>query len=85
MSRNNKYPQINEHRDQGPGAQCGPCANLKLDTGATHWVRVEFTYMRGEDEVAKVCPIHLAEIRCMCNHKNRGKPWPTFWQDGVWK
>ena len=79
-----KYPRINSTRKKGPGALCQPCERLKLETPATTDVCMEFTYMRGEDEFARVCDIHLAEIRLMTNHDNRGKPWPTFWQ-GFWK
>lgn len=60
MSRNRKYPYI---QDDGSlkgevGIECEGC-----DKPATHWVRLAWSYMRGEDESAYACHRHFNMAR----------------------
>lgn len=84
MSKRDKYPRIHNERKKGPGASCEPCEELGLETGATHDVCMEFTYMRGEDEFTRVCEIHLNEIRQLVHPEKRSRHWP-LWFQGIWK
>lgn len=87
MSRRNRdrYPRLHSetvvHRDKHP--ICKPCRKLGQDREAVAYMRVEFTYMRGEDEVTQCCDEHRDELRDLLKHRH--KPWPKHMQgDEVW-
>lgn len=86
--KRDRYPRLHSERKYKepyhPQANCLPCAQLgKGDEPAVTNVRVEFTYMRGEDENTRVCAEHRAELLDLLKHKH--KPWPKHFQgDEVW-
>lgn len=87
MARRDRYPEIHSEDkvDKGKHPICKPCRKLGSDAEAIRYVRVSFTYMRGEDGCTQVCEKHLQEIRKLCRHDSRGGMFPKYFQgDEVW-
>jgi len=83
--RRDKYPRLNsEHKvDEGKHPICKPCRAQGTDREAVSYMRVEFTYMRGEDGVTQCCDEHRTELNDLL--KNKWKPWPKYFQgEEVW-
>jgi hypothetical protein len=87
MARHKKdrYPRLNSERKVQDGKHpiCKPCRQLGQEAEAVTYMRVEFTYMRGEDEVTPCCADHRSELLDLLKHRH--KPWPKHFQGGeVW-
>jgi len=58
MTRRRNYPRIGEDDPVKRPIECRACAK-----DATHQIRVQFDYMRGDDEIYSVCDLHAEFLR----------------------
>ena len=89
MARRNRYPEIHSEGkyDDDQKKVCKPCRKDGKEERAVRWVRVSFTYMRGEDECTDVCNKHLQQIRRYVRESREGKRrfFPKHFQgDEIW-
>jgi len=89
VSKRSKYPRIHSKRkyqEPHPQAYCQPCKKIGQTEPAIFSVRVEFTYMRGEDSFTRVCGTHYTELQDLCHPQKRLMRWPAHFQGSdIWK
>ena len=76
---------VSEERIEDPDRKCGPCAKKRDDKAASTQVRVGFTWMRGDDSFADMCPMHRKELGQFISGRILLGEWPDHMRGDFWR